>query len=335
MDALLDDLRANIDGGEVASRVYLSRFHFDRLVRAAVGEPPARLRRRILLEQAAYALGRGATVTDVAVASGYGSPEAFGRAFSRAHGSPPSDFINRKRPFLLPAPNGIHFHPPCGLVLPGLEEDKSTMDLTELMTEHDLWVTDQMLRLAAEVADEILDRPIVLSMENLDDDPVTGTRPSIRCLLNALVRNKEMWGANFTGADYVDRQDDSVGGMRRRFDAAVPVYRAAITRIVANNEWNTAFVDAVCEPPQTFTYGGAVAHVLTFSAYRRTEALLAFHAAGYRNLGIGDPMHFDRRSLGGHILVTEPSPRGTGEDHNVGGSGEHAGAQRRRLDRSP
>ena len=65
MDALLDDLRADIDGGEVASRVYLSRFHFDRLVRAAVGESPARLRRRILLEQAAYALARGATVTDV------------------------------------------------------------------------------------------------------------------------------------------------------------------------------------------------------------------------------------------------------------------------------
>src|SRR5215468_1948259 len=85
MDVLLRDLRADADGDEVASRAYLSRFHFDRLVRAAVGEPPARLRRRILLEQAAYALGRGATVTDVAYASGYGSPEAFSRAFHRAY----------------------------------------------------------------------------------------------------------------------------------------------------------------------------------------------------------------------------------------------------------
>ena len=295
MDALLEDLRADIDGDEVASRIYLSRFHFDRLVRAAVGEPPARLRRRILLEQAAYALGRGAAVSDVACASGYGSPEAFARAFSRAHGRPPRDFIAQQRPYLLPAPNGIHFHPPCGLVLPGLKEDESTMDLTERMTEHDLWVTDKMLRLAAEVPDEILDRPIVLSVENLDDDPATGIRPTIRSLLNALVRNKEMWGANFVGADYVDRADDSIGGMRGRFDVAVPVYRAALARIAAHNEWDTAFVDAVCEPPETFTFGGAVAHVLTFSAYRRTEALLAFHAAGYRDLGIGDPMHFDRR----------------------------------------
>ena len=50
----------------------------------------------------------------------------------------------------------------------------------------------------------------------------------------------------------------------------------------------------ICEPPETFTYGGAVAHVLTFSAYRRTLLALAFHDAGYRDLGIGDPMHFER-----------------------------------------
>ncbi|HEY5986977.1 MAG TPA: hypothetical protein VIV12_11475 [Streptosporangiaceae bacterium] len=38
-------------GGSMASRVHLSRFHFDRLVSAAAGEPPAALRRRVLLER--------------------------------------------------------------------------------------------------------------------------------------------------------------------------------------------------------------------------------------------------------------------------------------------
>ena len=33
--------------------------------------------------------------------------------------------------------------------------------------------------------------------------------------------------------------------------------------------WDDAFVDALCEPPQSFTYGGVVAHVLTFGAIRR------------------------------------------------------------------
>jgi hypothetical protein len=136
------------------------------------------------------------------------------------------------------------------------------------------------------VPEEVLDRPIVLSVENLDDEP------NIRNLLHALVRNKEMWGANFAGTDYVEQDDTTVSGLRRRFAAAVVPYRAALRRIIDNREWGTAFVDAVCEPPQTFTYGGAVAHILTFSAYRRTEILLALHDAGFGELGLGDPMRF-------------------------------------------
>jgi hypothetical protein len=45
----MDDHEAQ--GDAVASRVPLSRYHFDRLVSAAAGEPPAALRRRILLER--------------------------------------------------------------------------------------------------------------------------------------------------------------------------------------------------------------------------------------------------------------------------------------------
>jgi AraC-like DNA-binding protein len=294
LDALLSDLRVDAEGGEVASRAFLSRFHFDRLVRAAVREPPARLRRRVLLEQAAYAISIGASVTDVAFASGYASLEAFSRAFSRAYGRPPRDFAGQRRPFVLPAPNGIHFHPPCGLVLPGLDDKESTMDLAERMTDHDIWLTGQLLELATRVPAEVLDRAIVLSVENLDEDTVAGTKPTARSLLARLVTNKEMWGANFTGEPYVEQHDDSIEGLRRRWDAALCPYRRALRRIIANSEWDTAFVDAVCDPPQTFTFGGAVAHILNFSAFRRTEILLAFHAAGYRDLGLGDPMHFAR-----------------------------------------
>ena len=50
-----------------------------------------------------------------------------------------------------------------------------------------------------------------------------------------------------------------------------------------------------CDPPQTFTYGGgAIAHVLTFSAHCRTLALGALHDAGITDRGSGDPMRFER-----------------------------------------
>ncbi|HET8614818.1 MAG TPA: AraC family transcriptional regulator, partial [Actinomycetales bacterium] len=74
---------------ELARRAYLSRFHFDRLVTAALGEPPGAFRRRLLLERAAYRLLSTSTpVIDVATDSGYSSAEAFTRAFARAYGRP-------------------------------------------------------------------------------------------------------------------------------------------------------------------------------------------------------------------------------------------------------
>ena len=83
--------RADRGGEEVAARAYLSRFHFDRLVGAALRETPGAFRRRLLLERAAWQL-RNASVTDAAHDAGYSSLEAFSRAFGRAYGEAPSRY---------------------------------------------------------------------------------------------------------------------------------------------------------------------------------------------------------------------------------------------------
>src|SRR5690606_22019029 len=86
-------------------------------------------RRRLLLKRAAWRLGRGASVTEAALEAGYDAVEAFSRAFTRAYGVPPSRFATERRDFWLTAPNGIHFHPPGGLLLPGAARS-ATMDLS-------------------------------------------------------------------------------------------------------------------------------------------------------------------------------------------------------------
>lgn len=52
------------------------------------------------------------------------------------------------------------------------------------------------------------------------------------------------------------------------------------------------FLDATCQPPQVLSHGGVLAHVLTFSAVRRTMAVGALENAGVTDLGAGDPMAF-------------------------------------------
>ena len=115
VDAVIEALDEGLDGRALAARAMLSPFHFNRLVRAGIGEAPAAFRRRLLLERAAWHLGRGASVTDAGLEAGYDAIEAFSRAFTRAHGVPPSRFADQPRDFRLAVPNGIHFHPPGGL----------------------------------------------------------------------------------------------------------------------------------------------------------------------------------------------------------------------------
>src|SRR5215213_6384437 len=159
VDAVIEALDQSLDGRALAARAMLSPFHFNRLVRAGIGEAPATFRRRLLLERAAWRLGRGASVSDAGLEAGYAAIEAFSRAFTRAHGVPPSRFADEPRDFKLAAPNDIHFHPPGGLLLPG-QTRTATMDLSDRLVEHEHWHTARLLEQAATLSDDALDRHV-------------------------------------------------------------------------------------------------------------------------------------------------------------------------------
>src|SRR5438309_1715265 len=135
----------DLRGAQLAGRAHLSRFHFDRLVAAALGESPGALRRRLLLERAAHRLSSSDDqIIDVALTAGYRSPEAFSRAFARAYGCPPSTHRRRRgTAFRLPAPSGVHFHPPGGLRLPSTS-GSATMDVLTRMVDHHLWLVGEI-----------------------------------------------------------------------------------------------------------------------------------------------------------------------------------------------
>jgi AraC family transcriptional regulator len=275
-------------GEELAARAYLSRFHFDRLLTASLGEPPGAFRRRLLLERAAHRLTMtDDAVIDVALDSGYASPEAFARAFSRAYGTAPSDYRTRNRGrHEIPAPSGIHFHPPGGLRLPS-DTRRTGMDVLIRMVDHHLALTGDIIDRAARLDDGVLDRPIELSVEGIDENP------TLRSITERLVGQLEMWNSAVQGGTSMpDDGDSTPSAWRQRLDAAAPEFRDLIVTPVRDGHADDTFVDAICEPPETFTYGGALAHVLTFSAVRRTMAIGALESAGIDDLGAGDPMLF-------------------------------------------
>jgi AraC family transcriptional regulator len=86
------DLDADLSIEELAGVANLSAFHFHRVFRAITGETIGGLIRRLRLERAGQALRRGAPLIEVALDAGYGSPEAFGRAFREAFGLTPTAY---------------------------------------------------------------------------------------------------------------------------------------------------------------------------------------------------------------------------------------------------
>ncbi len=281
----LDDARiTEATGEEWAARLHFSRYHFDRMIRSVAGEPPSAFRRRLLLERAAYRMiTTTAPLLDIAVEAGYGSHEAFTRAFTKAYGAPPAAWRRRPGHIQIPAPSDVHFHPPGGLRLPARDKVTS-MDLLTKMVEHHIWLTGEMVRLAERLTDEQLDQPIVL---DVDDD-----RQTIRSLLSRLIGQMGMWNAALATRDYdwSVEEHESLSSMRERLAVEGPTYLSHVRDVVAADRLDDTFVDALCEPAEVFTYGGMIAHVLTFAAHRRTLVVLAFGRHGVEDLGWGDPM---------------------------------------------
>src|SRR6516162_6017636 len=93
---------------------YHSRTQFHRLFRTAVEKLAGAMRRRLLLERAAYQLAHtGMSVTDAALDANCGSLEAFTRAFRKAFRTSPSLYRRMRDPHLhLPASNKIQFLAP-------------------------------------------------------------------------------------------------------------------------------------------------------------------------------------------------------------------------------
>jgi hypothetical protein len=82
--------------------------------------------------------------------------------------------------------------------------------------------------------------------------------------------------------------------MLKRLDSAFGEFASLIRKVCAENLWETSFIDMVCEPPEAFTYSGMIAHVVTFSAYRRTAVIEAFEHFGIEDFVNGDPIEWQR-----------------------------------------
>ena len=93
IDYIENNLTEVLDIKDIAARVYLSPFHFQRTFHAICGITVGEyIRRRRLSLAGSELLSTKARIIDLAVKYGYDSPDSFSRAFTKFHGAAPSAF---------------------------------------------------------------------------------------------------------------------------------------------------------------------------------------------------------------------------------------------------
>ncbi len=304
LDAVLDDAARDLTS--MAAEAYSSPFHLSRRVQGATGEPPVSLRRRVLLERAAWQLQRGASVTDAAFGAGFESVEGFGRAFARAYGHPPSAMPDAgSRGHWLPSPNGVHFHGPTVLYIEDdADGERPAGDVLSMLVRHDVADVRALLAAAASVPAEVLDARRLPGHVALE---WAGPDETLREVLDHLAGSKRPWLEAVLGSATVQGQEtgqqDHLGGgvgLADRFERTAATWLGWVRDVERRGAWGDWIVDALCEPPESFQLGQIVAHDLTFSSHRRQLARWMLREAG-ADLGEAldpDPIMWHRRQTG-------------------------------------
>jgi AraC-like DNA-binding protein len=285
------------EASPTARQAHRSRTQYFRLFQALMAEAPGAMRRRFLLERSAWELGQTKkSLTDIALDAGYGSLEAFTRAFGKAYGISPSIYRRMGAWRIhLPAPNEFHY---CGPMAPD-KGVKTDMDLFDIFSGTDSWYGRRLLQHASTLSDEQLDRPIdntarAFGWEKPDQN--------LREILERLVLTKEVWVAALTDGpmpplDNPSAEQRTPSALLVRFEKADCEFNRVMREVRDRGTWDAKFVDALCEPPETFTFGGVFAHVTTFNAQRRLMALDTLHTLGSPMNGIGCPMEYEATTV--------------------------------------
>lgn len=293
LDAVLDEQHASLE--EMAGGAFASPYHFSRQLSAGAGEPPVAMRRRVMLERAAWQLRQGTSVTDAAFAAGYDSVEGFSRAYARAFGHPPSETGARAgtQGHWLPAPNGIHFHPPTSLWV-HTGEHTMTQPL-DLMVHHDLDDTRALIDHAKQLPEADYRRELRPGQAVSEWE---GPEPSVAAVLERTVFTKEVWLAAILGRELPTDRTDHPAALLERHDDLAPRWLETVRDIGRRDAWDDLIVDALCEPPESFVVGSILADVLTYAAHRRMTVRAMLRELGHETDG-GDPITWLRRRSGG------------------------------------
>lgn len=250
-----------------------------RKFRAETGSSPMAMRRKLLLERAAWMLRwSDQSIGYIAMEARYDTPDGFSRAFRSAFGIGPRDW--RKlgaEDFRIGGPGGVHFHPRGEA--PTVNKEK-TLDLyQQLMEDH----RDETHRLI-DLAFTLQDRDDVI--ENIDPFFWCGDHLTLNQMVERCSTFAEPWLHALRQIKFGDNPE-TAEEHHRRLDLNHDAWMQLYNEVIEDGAWHLTFVDADCNPPEVFAYGFVMKHTLHFNSHQRINLATQLRARGV-DAGLGD-----------------------------------------------
>ena len=275
---LLGSLDAAIQSSELAEEASYSRAQFYRKVRQSFGGSPMALRRRLLLERAAYELTHSTrSIGEIGIDATFDSSAGFCRAFRKAYGIAPTEYRKLKPTDYRIAPTErLHFSPS---EIRG--RGKQTMTTPELMVNEHADRLRSLLDIFATWPAEELDQTTKVSANY----PWESETATIRQTLgwSAAFAAPWMHAINGIESEYTPKDLDA---MREALDRGQHWFNELIRTVADDNTWELTFVDSVCEPPEVFSYGSIIGHTLNFNAYRTMVLVHELRIRGHKDVSL-------------------------------------------------
>ena len=259
---------------ELANAAMVSRSAWYRRMAAQGLERPASAHRRLQLERAAHRLTHTETsVSELGLLAGYENTSGFTRAFRRAYGLSPRAF-RRLAPteWRLPPFGGLHYRPAETPLSP--RQGKNSMTLIELWLADHARAAERFLRALdahPSARDEIA--------ATRDPFPWMPSTMTVGLLADRVVRFGEPWIRYLDGGPETVN-DGTLEGRLAQVEENRSRLQSLIRRFEAEGSWDMTFVDAECDPPQVFSYGAVMLHVMAYGDHARVELDLELRRRG-------------------------------------------------------
>jgi uncharacterized damage-inducible protein DinB len=161
------------------------------------------------------------------------------------------------------------------------------MDLLDRLLEHDCWTTGQILAICC-----------TLSPEQLQTQFDVGNH-TLGATLRHMIANIQVWtdlmhSRPVEADSIVDTM--AVNELAVLFPTLYLEFAATARRLRDDGRLDDFYLDTLDDPPQSKSFGGTIAHVITHNMHHRAELLHMLGLLGVSNLPEGDVLSWEAQA---------------------------------------